>query len=134
MLDVHADVEIVFDGGRGRFRAEGQRLDLEIDQPSALVGLGGRRTMGVLAEQLARAGCTLRVRSRGRVLLVAGHDARPDIFGRLLRLPHVQLSTRLALRAAFGPRRRARSASPSASAAGETAAADSGPDSNAQQP
>lgn len=133
MLDVHADVELVFDGGRGRFRAEGQRFELEIDQPSALVDLGGRRMVGVLAEQLARAGCTLHVSSRGRVLLVAGHDARSDIFGRLLRLPHVRLSARLALGALFGPRRGTRSGSPSANTPEETATADGAPDSNAKQ-
>lgn len=105
MLDVHADLEIVLDGGRGRLLADGQRLELEIDRPSALVGLSGRRMLGILAEELARAGCTLRVRSRGRLLMVAGEEAGTGLVGRLLHMPHVRLSTGFVLRSLLGARR-----------------------------
>lgn len=116
MLDVHADVEILLDGGRGRLLAAGQHLELEIDQPSALVGLAGRRMLGAMATELARAGCTLRVRSCGRLLLVAGEEAGTGLVGRLLHVPHVRPSLRFALRYLVGTRRSTRRERPAARA------------------
>ncbi len=101
MLDVFANVEIEFDAGRGRLVAEGQHFVLDVDEPSALIGVVERRSLRALAEWLTRAGFTLRVRSGDRLLLLAGRDAKTGILTRLLRLPGVQLSPRFALRSAL---------------------------------
>ena len=102
MLDVLANVEIEFRTGRGRLVAEGQHFVLDVDEPSALIGVVERRSLQNLAERLTRAGFTLRVRSGDRLLLLAGRDAKTGILTRLLRLPGVQLSPRFALRSALG--------------------------------
>ena len=102
MLDVFANVEIEFGAGRGRLVAEGQHFVLDVDEPSALIGVVERRSLRALAERLTRAGFTLRVRSGDRLLLLAGRDAKTGILTRLLRLPGVQLSPRFALRSALG--------------------------------
>ena len=91
MLDVFANVEIEFGAGRGRLVAEGQHFVLDVDEPSALIGVVERRSLRALAERLTRAGFTLRVRSGDRLLLLAGRDAKTGILTRLLRLPGVQL-------------------------------------------
>ena len=99
MLDVRADVKVRLDGVHGRLLADGQRLVLEVDQSSSLIGLVERQSLSTLAGYLAQAGCTLHVRSGERLLLVAGHEAKAGLLGRLLRLPRVQISRRFALRA-----------------------------------
>jgi len=102
VLDVFANVEIEFGAGRGRLVAEGQHFVLDVDEPSALIGVVERRSLRALAERLTRAGFTLRVRSGDRLLLLAGRDAKTGILTRLLCLPGVQLSPRFALRSALG--------------------------------
>ena len=102
MLDVIANVEIEFASGRGRLVAQGRHFVLDVDEPSTLIGVVERRSLAILAEKLARAGFTLRVRSGDRLLLLAGRDAKTSILARLLRLPGVQLSPRFALRSALG--------------------------------
>ena len=102
MLDVLANVEIEFRAGRGRLVAEGQHFVLDVDEPSALIGVVERSSLRVLAESLTRAGLTLRVRSGDRLLLLAGRDAKAGILARLLGLPGVELSPQFALRSALG--------------------------------
>ena len=102
MLDVVANVEIEFGAGRGRLVTQGRHFVLDVDEPSTLVGVVERRSLQTLANRLAQAGFTLRVRSGDRLLLVAGRDAKTGILTRLLRLPGVQLSPRFALRSALG--------------------------------
>lgn len=101
MLAVHGDLEIAFGTGSGRLVANGQRLDLEVDDARTLARLVGRRPLRLLAAELARAGWTLHVRSGGTVLLLAGQDARGGIVTRLLGLPRVEVNPRFPLRAAF---------------------------------
>ncbi len=98
MLDLYGSIEISFDTGQGRLVADGRRLIFEVEEPTELHGLMGRRSLRTLADHLHRAGITLQVRSGDRVLLQAGHDAKEGAWSRLLRLPHVQLSPRLAVR------------------------------------
>ena len=102
MLDVVANVEIEFGAGRGRLSADGQDVVLDVDDPSTLIGVVDRRSLRTLAETLTRVGLTLRVRSGDRLLLSAGRDTKTGVLSRLLRLPGVQLSPRLALRSALG--------------------------------
>ena len=102
MLDVSADVEIDFGAGRGRLVADGQDVVLEVDKPSTLIGVGDRQALRTLAETLTRYGLNLRVRSGDRLLLSAGRDTETGNLSRLLRLPGVRLSPRLALRIALG--------------------------------
>jgi len=102
VLDVFANVEIEFGTGHGRLVADGQEFVLDVDDPSSVHGVVGRRSLGTLAEGLAGAGFTLHVRSGDRLLLRAGRDARPGFLSRLLRLPHVQLSPRFVLGSALG--------------------------------
>lgn len=102
MLDVAGNVEIDFDGSRGRLVADGQQLVLDLDDPAALVGVVDRQSVRDVAAGLALAGLTLHVRSGDRLLLLAGRDAKTGILSRLLRLPRVQLSPRFALRSALG--------------------------------
>lgn len=98
MLDLYGSIEISFEAGRGRLVADGRRLIFEVEKPSELRGLIGRRSLRSLADHLHRAGITLQVRSGDRVLLQAGHDARDSAWSRLLRLPHVQFSPRFFVR------------------------------------
>lgn len=102
MLDVGGNVEIEFGGSRGRLGAGGQRFVLDVDEPAVLTGVFELRSLRTLAAGLARAGFTLDVRSGGRLLLLAGRDAKPGILSRLLHLPRVQLGPRFALRSALG--------------------------------
>ena len=102
VLDVFGNVEIEFGAGRGRLLAQGRHVVLEVDEASTLIGVVERRSLGILAERLTRAGFTLRVRSGDRLLLLAGRDAKTSILARLLGLPGVQLSPRFALRSALG--------------------------------
>ena len=102
MLDVAGIVEIDFDGSRGRLVADGQQLVLDLDEPTALTGILDRRSLRDLAAGLARADFTLHVRSGDRLLVLAGRDVKTGILSRLLRLPHVQLNPRFALRSALG--------------------------------
>ena len=102
MLEVTGNVEIDFGGSRGHLVAEGQRLVLELDEPTALAGVFDLRALREVATGLTRAGLTLHVRSGDRLLLLAGRDARSGILSRLLRLRRIQLSTRFALRSALG--------------------------------
>lgn len=102
MLDVSADVEIDFGTGRGRLVADGQDVVLEVDEPSALIGVIDRQALRTLAATLSQVGLTLRVRRGDRLLLSAGHGIEPEILSRLLRIPGVRLSPLLALRAVLG--------------------------------
>ena len=102
MLDVAGNVEIDFDGSRGRLVADGQQLVLDLDEPTTLAGMLDLRSLRDLAAGLARADFTLHVRSGDRLLLLAGRDAKTGILSRLLRLRRVQLSPRFALRSALG--------------------------------
>ena len=102
MLDVHGNVEVAFGNGSGRLVADGRRLVFEVDDPHTLARLVGRRSLRLLAAELARAGWTLHVRSGGRQLLLAGQDAEPGVLGRLLRLPRVELDPWFAIRSALG--------------------------------
>jgi len=102
VLEVFANVEIEFGAGRGRLVADGQDVVLDVDEPSALIGVVDRQSLRALAGTLTRFGLTLRVRSGDRLLLSAGRDAKIGILSRLLRLPGVQLSPLLALRSALG--------------------------------
>ncbi len=102
MLDVAGNVEIDFDGSRGRLVADGQQLVLDLDEPTALTGILDHGSLRDLAAGLARAGFTLHVRSGDRLLFLAGRDAKAGILSRLLRLPRVQLNPRFALRSALG--------------------------------
>lgn len=102
MLDVVGNVEIEFGGSRGRLVADGQRFVLDVDEPSALIGVFDLRSLRTLAAGLAGAGFTLDVRSGDRLLLLAGRDAKTGILSRLLRLPGVRLNPRFALRSALG--------------------------------
>jgi len=106
VLHVFADVEIEFGAGRGRLVAQRRDFVLDVDDPSTLSRVAGRRSLQTLADRLTLAGLTLRVRSGDRLLLVAGQDAETGILTRLLRLPGVQLSPRFALRSALGRRHR----------------------------
>jgi hypothetical protein len=101
VLDVVGKVEIEFGGSRGRLVADGQHFVLDVDEPSALIGVFDLRSLRTLAEGLAGAGFTLDVRSGDRLLLLAGPDAKPGILSRLLRLPRVQLGRRFAARSAL---------------------------------
>ena len=87
MLDVAGNVEIDFDGSRGRLVADGQQLVLDLDEPTALSGILDLRTLRDLAAGLARAGFTLHVRSGDRLLLLAGRDAKTRILSRRTLLP-----------------------------------------------
>lgn len=102
MLDVLANVEIEFGAGRGRLVADGQDVVLDVDEPSALIGVVDRQSLRMLSETLTRVGLTLRVRSGDRLLLSAGRDAKTGVLSRLLRLPGVHLSPLFALRSALG--------------------------------
>ena len=102
MLDVAGNVEIDFDGSRGRLVADGQQLVLDLDEPAALTGILDLRSLRDLAAGLSRADFTLHVRSGDRLLLLAGRDAKTGILSRLLRLRRVQLNPRFALRSALG--------------------------------
>lgn len=102
MLDVVGKVEIEFGASRGRLVADGQRLVLDVDEPSVLIGVFELRSLRTLAAGLAKAGFTLHVRSGDRLLLHAGRDAKTGTLSRLLRLPGVQLNPRFALRSALG--------------------------------
>jgi len=105
VLDVFADVEIEFGTGRGRLVSDGQNIVLDVDEPSALVGVVDRQALRTLAEALTRVGLTLRVRSGDRLLASVGREAETGILGRLLGLPGVQLAPLLALRSALSRRR-----------------------------
>lgn len=107
MVDVAGAVEIGFGGGHGRLLARGRMLELDFDEGTRLDDTVGIATLRILAGGLARAGLTLDVRRGERTLLRAGSDAKPGVLGRLLRLPHAELSVRFALRSALGRRRRA---------------------------
>ena len=102
MLDVAGNVEIDFDGSRGRLVADGQQLVLDLDEPTALTAVVDLRLLRDLVAGLARADLTLQVRSGDRLLLLAGRDAKTGIVSRLLRLPRVQLNPRFALHSALG--------------------------------
>ena len=102
MLDVAGNVEIDFDGSRGRLVADGQQFVLDLDEPAALTGILDLRSLRDLAAGLSRADFTLHVRSGDRLLLLAGRDAKTGILSRLLRLRRVQLNPRFALRSALG--------------------------------
>lgn len=102
MLDVAGQVEIDFDGSRGRLVADGQHFVLDLDEPSALTGLVELKSLRRLAAALSATGLTLQVRSGDRQLLLAGHETKTGILSRLLRLPRVQLDPRFALRSALG--------------------------------
>lgn len=102
MLDFSADVEIDFGVGRGRLVADGQDIVLEVDEPSALIGVVDRQALRTLAASLSQVGLTLRVRRGDRLLLSAGRSVEPGILSRLLRIPGVRLSPLLAFRAALG--------------------------------
>lgn len=102
MLDVVGNVEIEFGGSRGRLVADGQHFFLDVDESSTLVGLVELSSLRTLAAGLARAGFTLHLRSGDRLLLLAGRDVQTGFLSRLLRLPCVRISPRLALRSALG--------------------------------
>ena len=101
MLEAHGDLEISFGSSRGRLIADGRRLVLDVDDPSMLARVVGRRSLRLLAAELARAGCTLHVRSGGRLLLVAGREADTGTLSRLCRLPRVELDPWFAVRSAL---------------------------------
>jgi len=102
VLDVAGNLEIDFGGSRGLLVADGQQLVLDLEEPSALIGLVELRSLRRLAAALSATGFTLQVRSDDRQLLLAGRDTKTGILSRLLRLPGVQLSPRFALRSALG--------------------------------
>ena len=104
MLDVAGAVEIGFGGGQGRLVAQGRMLRFELDEGARLDHTLGIGTLRALSEGLARAGLTLRVCRGERVLLRAGTGTHPGALGRLLRLPHVELSPRFALSSALARR------------------------------
>ncbi|MCY7301692.1 MAG: hypothetical protein LH654_01360 [Thermoleophilia bacterium] len=102
MLDVVGRVEIEFGGSLGRLVAEGQNFVLDVDEPSVLTGVVELGSLRSLAAALSETGFTLQVRSGDRQLLLAGHEAKTGILGRLLRLPRVQLDSRFALQSVLG--------------------------------
>lgn len=101
MLDVAGNVDIDFDGSRGRLVADGQQLVIDLDEPTALPEFLDLRSLRDLAAGLVRADLTLHMRSGDRLLILAGRDAKTGILSRLLRLPRVQLNRRFALRCAL---------------------------------
>lgn len=102
MLDVVGKVEIEFGGSRGRLVADGQHFVLDVDEPSVLTGVVELGSLRSLAAALSETGFTLQVRSGDRQLLLAGHETKTGILGRLLRLPRVQLDSRFALQSVLG--------------------------------
>ena len=102
MLEVFGNVEITLgDGRRGSLVADGQNLVLNVDEPASLLGLAGRRTLGVLAETLTRMGLTLHICSGDRVLLAAGKGVESTPLGRVLQIRDARFDRRFALRSAI---------------------------------
>lgn len=101
MLEVSGTLVVRTEQGAGRIDADGRRIVLELDDSAALGAVPSKRALGALAGNLDRAGLVLEVRSSGRRLLQAGNGVRPGLVGRLLRLQHVRLSTRLVAGAAL---------------------------------
>jgi len=102
VLDVVGKIEIEFGGSRGQLVADGQRFVVDVDEPSVLTGVVELHSLRSLAAALSATGFTLQVRSGGRQLLLAGHEAKTGILSRILRLPRVQLDARFALRSVLG--------------------------------
>ncbi len=98
MLEVDGRVEVEFDGGRGYLVADGARLVLDVDDPSAAARVLNHRTLRALGRRLSSAGLTLHVRTGGRPVLTAGRDARRRFPARSLRSPDLRVSPWFALR------------------------------------
>jgi hypothetical protein len=100
MLEVLGAVDVTVGGAHAHLLARGNLVELDLDHPWRLVsaaGFGGRRALRALADGLDRVGLTLRIRSRGIALITLGRQARAGTVGRLLRIPHLEISGRLSL-------------------------------------
>ncbi|HLH26906.1 MAG TPA: hypothetical protein VK066_30635 [Chloroflexota bacterium] len=107
MLELTGAVTVTVDGQTARLVAARRHLVIEVDNPRAFLqaasgaaGSPGGRPLDGLRQAgaaLACAGLTVRVVSRGSLLLVLGRDARPGFAQALTGSPHVALGSPLGL-------------------------------------
>ena len=97
MLALHGVINIAVNGIPARFEAEDQGMRIEVEDPVAFLRaaqLLHKSNLGVLrllAEQLAQNGLTLKIVSRGKTLVVIGHEVRSGMTSSLLGVPHLEI-------------------------------------------
>ena len=100
MIELTGSVTISVDGEAARIAAAQRHLVVDVDNPRAFVqALRGPATPGgggsplallrQIAARLAQAGLTVRIVSRGSVVVTLGRDVRPGLASRLVGSPYV---------------------------------------------
>jgi hypothetical protein len=106
MVELTGTVTITVDGQAARIVAAQHHLVVEVNNPRAFLqalsapGSRGGNPLDALRQAgaaLAQAGLTVRVVSRGSLLVVLGREARPGLTQRLLGSPYVALGSPLGL-------------------------------------
>lgn len=97
MLALQGVLNIAVNGIPARFEAEEKAMRLDLEDPVAFLRasqLFHKSNLGVLrllAEQLAQNGLTLTIVSRGKTLIVMGHEVRSGMASSLLGVPHLEI-------------------------------------------
>ena len=97
MLALHGKLNILVNGIQAHFEADERSMRLDLEDPVAFLRasqLFHTSSLGVLrllAEELARNGLTLTIVSKGKTLVVMGHEIRGGIASSLLGVPHLEI-------------------------------------------
>ncbi|HEY7060580.1 MAG TPA: hypothetical protein VII06_03815 [Chloroflexota bacterium] len=108
MIEVRGGLRVTVNGQTARVEAAGQQCVVDVDDPRAfsravprLAGAGGGGSpldaLRAVAAGLAGAGLTVRVVSRGSLVVTLGRDVRPGLGSRLVGSPYVAPGSPLGL-------------------------------------